>query len=152
MWLLHFLPDSFLAFIVNAVLVLGVLGTILTFFVINPILRWFPPLSKYVTMAQVVSLVVLTAGVYFKGGYSTEMMWRERVAEMEARVAQAELQSKEANVALDKKSAEKVRVIKGREVVVKQYIDREVAKYNDKCDIPRAFVDAHNQSAEPPKK
>jgi hypothetical protein len=103
-------------------------------------------------MAQVVSLVVLTAGVYFKGGYSTEMMWRERVAEMEARVAKAELQSKEANLALDKKSAEKVRVIKGREVVVKQYIDREVAKYNDKCDIPRAFVDAHNQSAETPKK
>jgi hypothetical protein len=152
MWLLHFLPDSFLAFIVNAVLVLGVLGTILSFFVINPILRWFLPLSKYVTMAQVVSLVVLTAGVYFKGGYSTEMMWRERVAEMEARVAKAELQSKEANLALDKKSAEKVRVIKGREVVVKQYIDREVAKYNDKCDIPRAFVDAHNQSAETPKK
>jgi hypothetical protein len=152
MWLLHFLPDSFLAFVVNAVLVLGVLSTILTFFVINPLLRWFPPLSKYVTLAQIASLVVLTAGVYFKGGYSTEMMWRERVREMEAKVAQAEAESREANTALEKKSAEKVKVIKGREVVVKQYIDREVAKYNDKCDIPSAFVNAHNQSAEPPKK
>ena len=151
MWLLHFLPDSFLAFVVNAVLVLGILGTILAFFVINPILRWFPPLSKYVTVAQVVSLLVLTAGVYFKGGYSAEMQWRERVAEMQAKVAQAEEQSKAANAALDKKSAEKVRVIKGREIVVKQFIDREVAKYNDKCEIPRAFVDAHNMSAEQPK-
>lgn len=151
MWLLHFLPDSFLAFVVNALLVLGILSTILAFFVINPILRWFPPLSKYVTMAQVVSLVVLTAGVYFKGGYSAEMQWRERVAEMEAKVAAAEKESKEANVALDKKSAEKVKVIKGREIVVKQFIDREVAKYNDQCVIPKAFVDAHNMSAEQPK-
>jgi hypothetical protein len=151
MWLLHFLPDSFLAFVVNAVLALGILGTILAFFVINPILRWFPPLSKYVTVAQVVSLLVLTAGVYFKGGYSAEMQWRERVAEMQAKVAQAEEQSKAANAALDKKSAEKVRVIKGREIVVKQFIDREVAKYNDKCEIPRAFVDAHNMAAEQPK-
>jgi hypothetical protein len=151
MWLLHFLPDSFLAFVVNAVLVLGILGTILAFFVINPILRWFPPLSKYVTVAQVVSLLVLTAGVYFKGGYSAEMQWRERVAEMQAKVAQAEEQSKAANAALDKKSAEKVRVIKGREIVVKQFIDREVAKYNDKCEIPRALVDAHNMAAEQPK-
>lgn len=151
MWLLHFLPDSFLAFVVNAVLVLGILGTILAFFVINPILRWFPPLSKYVTVAQVVSLLVLTTGVYFKGGYSAEMQWRERVAEMQAKVAQAEEQSKAANAALDKKSAEKVRVIKGREIVVKQFIDREVAKYNDKCEIPRAFVDAHNMAAEQPK-
>ena len=152
MWLLHFLPDTFLAFIVNAVLVLGVLGTVLAFFVINPILRWFPPLSKYVTLAQVASLVVLTAGVYFKGGYSTEMMWRERVAEMEAKVAQAEAESREANTKLDKKSADKVKVIQGKQIIVKQYIDREVAKYNDKCEIPRAFVDAHNQSAEPPTK
>lgn len=157
MWLLHFLPDSFLAFIVNAVLVLGVVGTVLTFFVINPLLRWFPPLSKYVTLAQIASLLVLTAGVYFKGGYSTEMMWRERVAEMEAKVAKAEEESKEANIALDKKSAEKVKVIKGREIVVKQYIDREIVKYDTKfapggiCEIPKAFVDAHNMAAEQPK-
>lgn len=158
MWLLHFLPDSFLAFIVNAVLVLGVLGTILSFFVINPILRWFPPLSKYVTLAQIISLVVLTAGVYFKGGYSTEMQWRERVREMEAKVAQAEAESKQANTALEKKSAEKIKIIKGKEIVVKQYIDREIVKYDTKfapggiCEIPKVFIDAHNQSAEPPAK
>lgn len=109
------------------------------------------------TLAQIVSLVVLTAGVYCKGGYSNEMMWRERVAEMEAKVAQAEEQSKSANAALEKKSAEKVKVIKGKEIVVKQYIDREIVKYDTKfapggqCEIPKAFVDAHNMAAEQPK-
>ncbi len=158
MWLLHFLPDAFLAFIVNAILVLGVVSTVLTFFVINRLLRWFPPLARYVNIAQIVSLVVLTAGVYFKGGYSAEMQWRERVREMEAKVEKAETQAKEANLALEKKTAEKVQIIKGKEIVVKQFIDREIVKYDVKfapggiCEIPKDFINAHNQSAEPPTK
>lgn len=152
MWLLHFLPDSFIQFIVHTILIAGVVGCFLFFFVINRLLRWFPPLSKYVTLAQIASAVLLAAGVYFEGGYSTEMQWRERVREMEAKVAQAEQESKEANDKLDKKSADKVKVIQGKQIIVKQYIDREVAKYNDQCNIPKPFIDAHNQSAEAPKK
>jgi hypothetical protein len=151
MWLLHFLPDSFIQFIVHTILLAGIVGCVLFFFVVNRLLRWFPPLSKYVTLAQVASAALLAAGIYFEGGYATEMQWRERVAEMEAKVAKAEEESKAANLALDKKSAEKVKVIKGREVIVKQYIDREVAKYNNQCVIPKAFIDAHNMSAEQPK-
>jgi hypothetical protein len=151
MWLLHFLPDSFLQFIVHAILILGIIGTLLSFFVINRILMAFPMLAGYYRAAQIVSLVLLFSGVYFEGGYATERQWRERVAEMEAKVAKAEEESKAANAALDKKSHEKVKVIQGRQVVVKQYIDREVAKYNDQCTIPKPFIDAHNQSAEQPK-
>jgi len=151
MWLLHFLPDSFIQFIVHTILLAGIVGCITTFYLANKILRAWPPLAVYYKTAQIASVVLLVSGIYFEGGYSAEMQWRERVAEMEAKVAKAEEESREANVKLDKKSAEKVKVIKGREVVVKQFIDREVAKYNDKCDIPKAFVDAHNQSAEQPK-
>ena len=151
MWLLHFFSDGFIQFIVHTILLLGIIGCVLSFFVINKVLRFFPPFANYYKMAQIASVVLLISGIYFEGGYSAEMQWRERVREMEAKVAQAEEQAKEANVALDKKSAEKVKVIKGREVVVKQYIDREVAKYNDQCNVPKAFVDAHNMAAEQPK-
>lgn len=151
MWLLHFLPDSFIQFIVHTILLAGIVGCFATFYLANKILRAWPPLAVYYKTAQIASVVLLVSGIYFEGGYSAEMQWRARVAEMEAKVAKAEEESREANVKLDKKSAEKVKVIKGREIVVKQFIDREVAKYNDKCDIPKAFVDAHNQSAEQPK-
>jgi hypothetical protein len=147
MWLLHFLPDSFLAFVVNAVLVLGVASTVITFFVINPILRRIPTLSKYVTLAQIASLVVLTAGVYFKGGYSAEMQWRERVAEMEAKVAQAEVAAKDANVKIETKTTEKIKVIREKGMVIKQYVDREVTKYDSTCVIPDAVIKAHNAAA-----
>jgi len=152
MWLLHFLPDSFLQFVVHAILIAGVIGCFLSFFVVNKILMAVPMLSRYVNVAQLVSAITLAAGVYFEGGYSAEMQWRARVAEVEAKVAQAEQEAKAANAVLDAKTNEKVKVIQGKQVIVKQFIDREVAKYNDKCEIPRAFVDAHNQSAEAPKK
>lgn len=151
MWLLHFFPDWFIQFIVHTILIAGILGCLITFQFANKILLQWPPLAAYYKMAQIISVILLVSGIYFEGGYAAEMQWRERVAEMEAKVAKAEEESKEANIALDKKSAEKVKVIKGREVVVKQYINREVAKYNDKCDIPKAFIDAHNMSAEQPK-
>lgn len=147
MWLLHFLPDSFLQFIVHTILIAGVVGCFLSFFVVNKILRAFPFLSHYVNIAQIASAVLLVAGVYFEGGYSTEMQWRERVAEVEAKVAKAEQESKEANDKLDSKSAEKVRVIREKGVVIKQYIDREVTKYDATCTIPAPVVRAHNAAA-----
>jgi uncharacterized membrane protein len=152
MWLLHFLPDSFLQFVVHAILIAGVIGCFLSFFVVNKILMAVPMLSRYVNVAQLVSAITLAAGVYFEGGYSAEMQWRARVAEVEAKVAQAEQEAKAANAVLDAKTNEKVKVIQGKQVIVKQFIDREVTKYNDQCNIPKPFVDAHNQSAEGPVK
>lgn len=152
MWLLHFLPDSLLAFIVDAVLLAGVLATVLTCFLLKHLIRFVPTLAPHVKIAQIASVVVLLSGVYFKGGYSTEMIWRERVREVEARLAQAESESRTANEQLEKKSQQKIQVIKGREIVVKQYIDREITKYNDQCVIPQPFIRAHNDAAEAPKK
>lgn len=147
MWVLHFLPDSFIQFIVHTILLVGVLGTFLSFFVVNKVLKLVPFVSQYVKIAQIVSAVLLVAGVYFEGGYSTEMQWRERVREMEAKVAKAEEESKAANEKLDAKSAEKVKSIRDKTVVVKQYIDREVTKYDATCPIPAPVIKAHNAAA-----
>lgn len=150
MWLLHFLPDSFLQFVVHAVLLAGIIGTALFYFILGkfPI----PFFSNYVRLGKIISVILLASGVYFEGGYSNEMQWRERVREMEAKVAKAEQESKEANAALENKSKEKVKIIREKSVVVKQYIDREVKKYDSQCVIPDAFIRAHNDSAEAPKK
>lgn len=148
MWLLHFLPDSLLAFIVDATLIAGVLATILTCFLLKHVIRLVPTLAPHVRIAQIASVVVLLAGVYFKGGYSSEMAWRERVREMEARVAQAQAESQAANDKLNTAGKEKVKVIREKGVIIKQYIDREVARYDNQCVIPREVVRAHNAAAE----
>jgi DNA-binding protein YbaB len=152
MWLLHFLPDAFLAFVVDAVLIAGIISTLLTCFFLKYVIRLIPALSPHVRIAQIISVAVLLSGVYFRGGYSSEMAWRERVREVEEKLALAEKQSQAATEQLEKKSQQKVRVIQGRQVVVKQYIDREVTRYDSQCVIPKSFVQAHNDAAEAPKR
>ena len=133
--------------IVNAVLISGAVGTFLSFFVINRLLRWLPPLARWVNVLQIVSAVVLIAGIYFKGSYSTEQEWRQRVAEVEQKLKAAEVESEKLNVALAKKTAEKNKVIRGKELIVKQYIDREVTKYDTTCPVPAPVVKALNAAA-----
>lgn len=147
MFILHLLPDSLLSFIVDAVLLAGVLSTLLTCFLLKHVIRLIPALAPHIKIAQIISVLLLLSGVYFKGGYSSEMAWRERVTEMEARVAAAEQQSQAANVVIDKKGTEKIRIIREKGEIIKQYVDREITKYDNTCVIPNEVVRAHNAAA-----
>ena len=153
MWILHFLPDAFLAFIVNAVLIIGVVSTFISFVILNRLLMMFPPLANYYRIAQVVSIIILLAGVYFKGGYSTEMLWRERVAEVEAKLKEAEAKSAEVNTVIETKIVNRVKEIKVQGDEVIKYVDREIVKYDTKflpgeiCEIPKEVISAHNAAA-----
>ena len=149
MWVLHFLPDGFLQFIVNAVLVAGIVSTLIFCFFLNNVLRFFPPLAAYYKALQIGSIVVLLAGVYFKGGYATEMIWREKVKEVEAKLALAEAESKKETVKIVERVVKKTEVIQRRGKDIVQYIDREVTKYDNSCVIPKEFIKAHNDAASP---
>lgn len=158
MWMLSFVPDNILEMVVNGILVSGIVLSFLAFFVINRILRWWPGLSAFYHIFQIVSLAILLAGVFFKGSYSTEASWRAKVAEAQAKAAEAERLAQEANAALEAEKAKKVQYIRGRTEYITQYIDKEVTKYDTKfmpggvCEIPKEFIKAHNDAAEAPKK
>ena len=147
MWLLHFLPDAFLSFVVNAVLVAGIAATIVTCFLLKYLVRLMPVLAPNVKIAQIASILLLLSGVYFKGGYSSEMAWRERVTEMQAKVAAAEAESQVANTKLTAVGKSQLKDIHAKHLIVKQYITREVTKYDSTCVIPDAVVKAHNAAA-----
>jgi hypothetical protein len=146
------------------VLIVGVISFFLAFFVLHKILNKIPGLSKYALVFQIVSAVLLTAGIYFKGGYTTEMMWRDRVKELEAKVAAAEAESKKENVVIQEKIVKQKEFIKGKTEYITRYIDKEiikqeeVIKYIEQCPVPKVIIDAHNaaaimnKAAEEPKK
>jgi L-lactate permease len=152
MWLLHFLPDSFILFIVYLVLAAGGILTVLSY-----VIKWIPGVSAYKLPMRIGGIVLLICGVYFYGGYSTEMIWRARVEEMEAKVASAEEQSKQENTKITTKVVTKTQVIRTRGEDIVKYVDREVVKYDTKfaaggeCEIPKEFIKALNDAAEPPK-
>jgi hypothetical protein len=152
MWILHFLPDALILWICNIVLLAGLLLTVTAFFI-----RRIPVINQYRIPAQVLGIALLVMGVYWRGGYAIEQEWRERVAEVEARVAAAEEASREENTKIVTKVVTKTQVIRTRGETITKYIDREIVKYDEKfakggvCEIPQEFIQAHNSAAEAPK-
>jgi hypothetical protein len=147
MWMLSFVPDSLLFWIVNTILVVGAIGSFLSFFVLHKILNKFPALAPYHLLIQIVSIVLLVAGVYLKGGYGVEMAWRERVADLEAKIKVAEAKSEQANIDLAAKQKEKVKVVKEVQVVIKEKIVQVASKIDAECKVDPDAISIINDAA-----
>ncbi len=145
MWILTVLPE----WVTHAIFAAGVLGTIAGF-----VLGFIPLIKTYKIAVQVISLLVLTLGVYLEGGLADSKEWELKVKEMEAKMAEIKVQSGEKNVEIQEKIVEKTKVIreKGKDII--KYVDRdviknqEIIKYIENCPVPQEIVNIHNQAAE----
>ena len=148
MWLLHLLPDSLIAWIVNLVFLAGAVITVAGFFV-----RFIPFVNQYRIPVQIAGILLLTTGVYFHGGYTTEMAWRERVREVEAKLAAAETRSAEVNTEIVTRIVTKTKLVTQRGDDIIRYVDREVVrdqeviKFVENCPVPDVIVNTHNEAA-----
>jgi hypothetical protein len=142
MIILHLLPDRFLAMVVHMILIAGLVGTVLGCF-----LRYIPGIVQYRIPLKVLSTILLISGIYFEGSYSTEMVWRARVKEVEAKLAIAEAQSHEANVIIQEKVVEKIKVVKEKVIVNQIKIQKEKEIINAECKIPDIAIDVYNTAA-----
>ena len=149
MWILHLLPDSLILWFCNILLLAGIVLTGVAFFI-----KTLPFINQYRIPAQVLGIALLVLGVYFRGGYAVEQEWRERVAEVEAKLRVAEQQSATENTRIETRVVKKTEYITRRGQDVVQYVDREVVKYDTKfapggtCEIPQEFITVHNRAAE----
>ena len=78
------------------------------------------------------------------------MEWRRRVAEMEEKVKIVEKKVVITNTKIQTKVVEKIKIVKERGQIQKQYIEKEIVKYNDKCVIPKEFIQVVNEAAASP--
>ena len=144
MWILSILPEW--AF--HLILSVGILGTIAGF-----ALGMIPAIRQYKLPIQVISLLVLSLGLYLEGGLADYKEWEARVKEMEAKVALAEEKANTKNVEVQEKIVTQTKVIreKGKDII--KYIDKEVIKteevikYVENCPVPKAIIDIHNDAA-----
>jgi uncharacterized membrane protein YqgA involved in biofilm formation len=138
MWLLSWLPN----WIFYAILFAGIIGLILS--------KFIP--SAYKLPTQAASAIALVIGVFMAGAIHDNETWLAKVRELEAKLIQAEAKSAVETVRIETKVEKQKQKIVEKQVVVKQYIDREVVKYDNQCVIPKEFINAHNQAAENDKK
>jgi hypothetical protein len=138
MWIINWLPE----FIVHLIFLAGVVGTIAGF-----VLGFIPLISKYKLPIQIISLLLLSLGVYLEGGLAEKAKWELRVKEMEAKVAQAETKSAVVNTEIVEKVITQKQVIKVKGDKVIEYIDREVKVFDNTCTVPEMAIKAHNMAA-----
>jgi hypothetical protein len=140
MWILKFLPD----WIFHGIFLVGLIGFAATYlFKYIPI----PFIFVYRKPIQIGSVLAIIFGTFMSGAVYDNNAWEARVRELESKMKIAEQQSIEANTKLEKKVQQQKEKIVQKQVVVKQYIDREVTKYDNTCVIPKEFIEVHNKAA-----
>ncbi len=148
-WMFSLIPDAVLNWAYWAIIVAGLTGVLAGW-----LGRWIPFYGNYVKVLKPVGIVLLVLGVWLRGGYDVEMAHRDRVAEMQKKVDEAQALSAAANRMTAEKVETTVKVVKGKTEYITRYLDREVVKkeeiikYIEQCPVPKEIIDIHNQAAE----
>jgi preprotein translocase subunit SecF len=146
MWMLTFIPDSILHAFVNSVFYAGIITSLLGF-VFN-----FSYLRPYRLIVQVVGIMLLVAGVYFKGGYEVEQQWRARAAELQSKIDTAVVKSQTANTVIQTKVVTKIKRVKEIQVQLQKEIIEKEKIINGECVVPKEAIEILNKAAEGPSK
>ena len=143
MWILSFIPDSFLIWAINSIVLAGAAATIAGLF-----LRRIPFVDRYSIPLQLIGVVLLVAGVYFKGGYSTEAAWRIKVDEMTAQIDRIKADSDKASKKVVYKYIERTKIIKEKNHAIQSKVTEYVGKEADaNCNIPESVVVLHDAAS-----
>ena len=143
MWILSFIPDSFLIWVINTIVIAGAAATIAGFF-----LKVVPFINRWSSIIQLLGVVLLVSGVYFKGGYSTEMSWRAKAAEMNAQIDKIRAASDKASKKVVYKYIERTKIVKEKSHAIRNQVNNYVTKDADaNCTIPESAIVLHDAAA-----
>jgi len=145
MWLLHFLPDSLIHGIILLTLyfgvglyIIGILGNFLRF------------LAPYKEIIRIISTILIIVSIYFYGSYNTEMEWRKKVAEAQAKVAIAEAKSQQVNTVIETKIVNQTKVIHDKQIVIQHEIQTVEKQIDSECKLDPVVIKIVNEAAENP--
>ena len=128
--------------LIIAFIVVGVLGILAAMFV-NKITF----IKQYNLPITLVAVVLLVSGVYLQGALAYKESTDLAVAKLEKKLAEAEAKSAQTNTEIVEKIVKDTEVIRLKGKTITEYVDREVVKYDNKCELPKEVIDAHNAAA-----
>jgi len=144
--LTSFIPDDFFIWITYILFAVG-----LALYIISKLVAWIPKLvlpTVYRFPIEILGVVMLVAGAYLFGSYGTEMIWRNRVKDMEDRVKVAEEKSQQVNTVVQTKVITRIKVIKQNVYQNREIIKEVVGKQLDaSCTLPQSTVVLHDSAS-----
>lgn len=150
MFLLNFIPTWLLGISVNIIIIAGGISFVVSLF-LESFARYVPWIASHKTLLQVLGILLLVLGVYLKGAADMEVKWRDRVTEMEVKVAAAEAESKLASSKVQTKIVEKTRYVKENQIRIEQKINDAKVKIDLQCKVSPEVIDILNNAAKNPE-
>jgi hypothetical protein len=144
MWFLSFIPDWILQWAIHGLVILGLL---LTF--VGSLVKFIPVIQPYALVGRQLGIVLLVVGVFFEGGYATEMSYRARIAEMQAKIKEAEIQSAKANEKLAAEVSKNKELIKEKVNRNAKDIEAKREAINAECKLSDDAWVLYNRAIEP---
>jgi hypothetical protein len=144
MWFLSFIPDWILQWAIHGLVILGL---VLTF--IGSLVRFIPIIQPYALVGRQLGIVLLVIGVFFEGGYATEMSYRARIAEMQTKIKEAEVKSAKANEKLAAEVSKNKELIKEKVNRNAKDIEAKREAINAECKLSDDAWVLYNRAVEP---
>jgi len=144
MWFLSFIPDWILQWTIHGLVILGL---VLTF--IGSLVKFIPVIQPYALVGRQLGIMLLVIGVFFEGGYATEMSYRARIAEMQAKIKEAEVKSAQVNEKLANEVSKNKELIKEKVNRNAKDIEAKREAINAECKLSDDAWMLYNRAIEP---
>jgi len=141
-WMFSIIPDAVLNWVYWFIIALGITGMFAGWFG-----KFIPMYGRYIGFIKPIGIALVILGVWLRGGYDTELAWRAKVAEAEAKVVAAEAKSKETNTIIQTQYRDKVKTVKEVQVVIQERIVKEAAQMDAECKVDSSAISILNQAA-----
>jgi len=136
MFLLDIVPN----FVFHLIVIIGILGVIASEF-----FRFLPFINLYSIPIKIISMILLVIGVWFEGTINSNESWKQKVSELEIKIANAAVISAEANLKIQENLNEKTEVITNK----KNETIKEITKYvHNDCNISNVAISLHDSSSQ----
>lgn len=140
-WLLGWVPAVFFYIVGGA----GLAAILASWFI-----SIIPLINSYRFQVQAIGVAMLGVGAFLSGGVGVNELWQARVAEMQAKVAAAEVKSQEANTQIQTVYVDRVQVVHDTETKIVTEI-KEVEKIIDaECKVDPKAIDILNRASADP--
>lgn len=150
MWYLQFMysliPDSWIELATYAIVAAGV-----TLYILSKLVAWIPIIKNYKFPIELLGVILYGVGAFYAGGYGVERLWRERVAQMEAKVQELEGRQAEVVKVIETKVVTKIKTVEVVKEVIKKEIEIREKEINANCDVSPAAIEMFNKSVTDPE-
>ena len=136
MWLLNFLPDSFVLWLAHAAIIIAV-GS----FIAGQVL------SMYKIFLIPAAFVLGFFGIFVEGKYYAMAEYTAKIEEMQKQVDLASEQSAKINTVIQTRVVEKIKYVKETSNANIQIVEKIVTKYDNICTLSNAAIVLHDSAA-----